>query len=134
MIKYSFLLLLPLFFLCCARQTSPTGGPKDSIPPKLIQSNPALGQTNFKGKEITLEFNEAVNLNNPKEQIIIIPDVNKEYTATTRKNTIKIVLDSKLKDSTTYSLNFRDAVQDVTEKNIPENLKIAFSTGDYIDS
>jgi len=100
----------------------------------MIHSNPSMGETNFHGKEITLVFDEAINLNNPKEQIIVIPDINKQYAATVRKNSVKIVLDTKLDDSTTYSLNFRDAVQDMTEKNIPTNLKIAFSTGNYIDS
>ena len=39
-----------------------------------------------------------------------------------------------MKDSTTYSFNFRDAVQDITEKNPAVNLKLALSTGSYIDS
>lgn len=132
--KFSFLLLLPLFILNCARQTAPTGGPKDTIPPVLIRSNPANGATQVKETSLNLIFNEAIALQNAKEQIIIIPTLGKEYEITAKKNQVNIKLNTQLQDSTTYSLTFRDAIVDITEKNKPANLKIAFSTGDYIDS
>jgi uncharacterized protein (DUF2141 family) len=127
-------LIFPLFILSCARQTSPTGGPKDTIPPILMRSFPVKEQTNFKDNTIELIFDEAVAVNNPKEQIIITPDINKEYDIIARKNKVSLTLKAKLKDSTTYSFNFRDAVQDITEKNPAVNLKLALSTGSYIDS
>lgn len=127
-------LIFPLFILACARQTSPTGGPKDTIPPILVRSFPVKEQTNFKANTIELIFDEAVAVNNPKEQIIITPDINKEYDITAQKNRVSITLETKLKDSTTYSFNFRDAIQDITEKNPAVNLKLALSTGSYIDS
>ncbi|HEY9006861.1 MAG TPA: Ig-like domain-containing protein [Ohtaekwangia sp.] len=126
--------LYPLFLLSCARQTAPTGGPKDTIPPHLIKAIPPKGQTNFRDNKLELLFDEAIAVNNPKEQIIITPDINKEYDATAKKNRVIVSLKKKLKDSTTYSFNFRDAVQDITEKNSAVNLKIAVSTGTYIDS
>lgn len=131
------LFLLPfLLFFNCARQTAPTGGPQDTIPPLLIQSRtiPKNEQINFKEQKLTLTFNETVILNNPKEQIIIIPDIEKKYEIKARKNTVVFSFDNPLQDSTTYSINFRDAIQDITEKNPPPNLKLAFSTGSYIDS
>jgi uncharacterized protein (DUF2141 family) len=127
-------LIFPLFILSCARQTSPTGGPKDTIPPILIRSFPVKEQTNFKDNKIELLFDEAVAVNNPKEQIIITPDINKEYDIVANKNKVTVTLNAKLKDSTTYSFNFRDAVHDITEKNPAPNLKLALSTGSYIDS
>ncbi|WP_262899119.1 Ig-like domain-containing protein [Dawidia cretensis] len=127
-------LVCALFLLSCARQTAPTGGPKDTIPPVLVKAVPYINQTNFKDKELTLTFNEAVLLNNPKEQLIITPDIQKKYNITVKKNQVKIVLDTDLKDSTTYTFNFRDAVQDITEKNPAKNIKLAISTGTYVDS
>src|SRR5688572_22817093 len=113
-----------LFVLGCARQTSPTGGPKDSIPPNLVQSNPENGQTNFNSQQIELIFNEAIILNNPKDQIIITPDIRKEYDINAKKNRVVIKLTSELQDTTTYALNFREAIQDITEKNSPRALKL----------
>jgi uncharacterized protein (DUF2141 family) len=126
--------IYPLFILSCARQSSPTGGPKDTIPPLLVRSNPGKQQLNFKGKTFELTFNEAIQLNNPKEQIIITPSIGKTYDIIVKKNKVIIDLDKPLLDSTTYSFNFRDAIQDITEKNSVRNLKIAISTGTYIDS
>ncbi|HEY6438316.1 MAG TPA: Ig-like domain-containing protein [Ignavibacteriaceae bacterium] len=117
----------------CAKQTAPTGGAKDEIPPTLIRSNPAHKATNFNGKEIQLTFDELIQLNNPREQLIITPSIGKKFEATAKKNKIVLELNSELKDNTTYTINFRESVQDLTEKN-PAQVKLAFSTGPYVDS
>jgi uncharacterized protein (DUF2141 family) len=126
--------LLWLTSLSCARQSAPTGGPKDTIPPVLDESVPAQNQINFKGQSIELSFSEMIALANPKEQIIIAPATSNTYEITNRNNRVIIKFDKPLEDSVTYSINFRDAVHDVTEKNPVENLQLAFSTGNYIDS
>jgi uncharacterized protein (DUF2141 family) len=117
----------------CAKQTAPTGGPKDITPPVLINSTPSNEQVNFKGTEVQLSFDELIQLNNPREQIIITPSIGKKFEATARKNKVTLVFNSELQDSTTYSINFRESIQDLTEKN-PAIAKLAFSTGSYIDS
>jgi len=132
--KHSYLLICILFFLACARQTTPTGGPKDTIPPITIGSNPKHGQVNFKGNNIQLTFSEAIILNNPKEQLIITPGLPENINTIARKNQVTIELNQPLQENTTYTFNFRDAVQDITEKNPARNLKLAFSTGSYLDS
>lgn len=118
----------------CAKQTAPTGGPRDTIPPTLVTSNPPKEALNVKSKTIDLELSEFISLANPKEQIIITPDVGKEYEITARKKRVIITLEKELQPNTTYTFNFRDAIQDLTEKNPAVNLKLAFSTGTYIDS
>ena len=133
-VKHLHWIIYPLFFLACARQTTPTGGPKDSIPPSLESAIPKHGQVNFKGKTIELTFSETIILNNPKEQLLITPSLGDKYDIKAKKNQVIINLEQDLQDSTTYSINFREAVQDITEKNPAEMLKLAFSTGSYIDS
>jgi hypothetical protein len=135
--KYYKFLCFPLyvlFLLSCAKQSTPTGGPKDSIPPIMVRSFPKQKQLNFKEKEITLEFNEAIQILNPREQLIITPTVGKDYKATANKKEVTIQFEDNFKDSTTYTINFREAVSDITEKNAAKNLQLAFSTGPYIDS
>lgn len=122
------------FLLSCARQSSPTGGPKDTIPPTLIRAVPKNETINFNAKEIELLFSEDVILNSPKEQLIVTPTIGKDYEITYRKNSVKITFEDPLLDSTTYTFNFRETVQDITEKNPVENLTLAYSTGTYIDS
>lgn len=128
------LFVIILAALSCARQTAPTGGPKDSIPPTVTRIIPQNQEINFQGKQIEATFSEAVQLNNPKEQIIITPGVGKDFQATVRKNKVVITLTNPLQPNTTYTVNFREAVQDLTEKNPAENVRLAFSTGSYIDS
>lgn len=123
-----------IFLMSCARQSSPTGGPKDTIPPVLIKTTPPNEAINFKGKNIEMLFSEHVILNSPKEQLIITPTIGKEYEISARKNTVIIKFEEPLQDSTTYTFNFRESIQDITEKNPVRNLQVAFSTGDYIDS
>jgi hypothetical protein len=127
---------LSLFYLLCscAQQTSPTGGPQDTIPPSLIQSNPPHKTINFKGKTLQLIFDEDVIVNNPREQLLVTPSINGKVEMEARKKTILLNLNSDLRDSTTYTINFRESIQDVTEKNPAENLQLAFSTGTYLDS
>jgi uncharacterized protein (DUF2141 family) len=127
-------LISAIFLSSCAQQTSPTGGPKDTIPPILIKSIPKNEQINYSDKTIELTFNELLTVNNPKEELIIIPDVDKKYEVQLKKNQVKITFDQPLEENTTYSLNFRESIQDITERNPVLNLKLAFSTGDYIDS
>jgi len=132
--KWLFILLTTSFLVQqCAKQTAPTGGPKDIIPPQLEHSNPENKGINFKGKEIQLTFDELIQLNNPREQLIITPSIGKKFEVTFRKNKVMLALNAELLENTTYNINFRESIQDLTEKN-PAKVKLAFSTGPYIDS
>jgi uncharacterized protein (DUF2141 family) len=117
----------------CASQTTPTGGPKDETPPKLISTSPKPETTNFNDNTIELNFDELIQLEKPKEQIIISPLI-KEVEYSYRKNKVFLKFNEKLKDSTTYTINFRDAIKDLTEKNPAQDVKLAFSTGPIIDT
>jgi len=118
----------------CANIQSPTGGPKDKRPPRLISSIPNNSQTQFHGTTVLLTFDEAVKLNSPREEIIISPSNGKDIEYQVKNNKVFITPKTPWKDSTTYSILFREGIQDITESNTPPNLKLAFSTGPTIDS
>jgi hypothetical protein len=65
---------------------------------------------------------------------MISPAVGKETKFVVKKNKLVIVPKQKLAENTTYNISFRDAVQDINEGNPVFNLRLAFSTGDEIDS
>jgi len=130
-----YIIPLLLFLLSqCAKQTQPSGGEKDEIPPKLIRSTPADRQINFNKNEIELVFDEMVQVNSPREQLIITPSIGKKFEAEARKNKVVLKLNADLKENTTYTISFRESIQDLTERNPADNLKLAFSTGEFIDS
>ena len=58
-----------LGFTRCANVVSPTGGPKDTVPPIVLEAIPENQSTNFQDKEIHITFDEYVTLNNPTNNI-----------------------------------------------------------------
>lgn len=126
--------ILMLSFTRCANVVSPTGGPKDTIPPVVLQSLPDNQSTNFSEKEIHITFDEYVTLNNPNNNILISPplDKNPEYKLSGKSLIIKFK--GSLKPETTYSINFGEAIKDLHEGNLFKNYSFVFSTGDNIDT
>lgn len=129
-----FSIFLILLLWSCANQTTPTGGPKDERPPKLLKSIPHHKQKNYKDNTIQLTFDEFVNLNNAKDEILISPIISEEPTFKVKKNIVTITSPKGWEENTTYSISFREGIRDITENNPPVNLKLAFSTGSLIDS
>jgi len=123
-----------LTLLACATQSSPEGGPKDKKAPVLLRSEPQHKQLNFDGKSVQLSFNESITLKNPKEEIIIAPSVGKDVNIRANDRTVTITPKNGWAENTTYTISFREAIQDVTEGNPAPNLRMAFSTGSILDS
>jgi len=117
----------------CANVTQPTGGPKDTIPPTLIQTLPQAQSLNFSEDEIILVFDEYIKVQNLKTKLIITP-IFDDYDYKINKNSLTLKLTEPLLDNTTYTLNFTDAVEDITESNTSLKTLLSFSTGPYIDS
>src|SRR6266542_4317177 len=57
----------------CANIIPPTGGPRDSLPPRLLAVRPPDSAKNFTGKKIVLEFDEYVQLDNVQENLLVSP-------------------------------------------------------------
>ncbi len=138
-IKYFFALFLisgtvSLFFPRCANIVPPTGGPRDTIPPKVIKSDPPNFSTRFTGKNITVEFDELIQLRNIGDQFIITPPQKERPDFRVRGNELTINLKTDLIPNTTYTLNFGNAIADINEGNVLSNYEFVFSTGDIIDS
>ncbi|WP_424962664.1 Ig-like domain-containing protein [Ekhidna sp.] len=127
-------LLSTTAFYKCANPGRPTGGPKDTIPPVLINAIPVSGTTNFKDQLIELEFSEYINADKIQQELIITPKTDIRYKSIVKRNKLVLKLDEALEDSTTYYFNFANGVTDITEKNPVVNLALAFSTGPFIDS
>ncbi len=119
----------------CAQVRPVTGGPKDTIPPNLVNTNPKSETINFDGKKIILEFDEIVKVDALAKNLIVTPAVEQEdYKMKTVNNVITLDFKEGFEENTTYTFNFGEAIKDVTESNLAENVYLAFSTGDFIDS
>lgn len=118
----------------CAKQGSPSGGPKDTTPPVVLRTIPSNGSTQFSGNNITIFFDEFVVLDKINEKFMISPPVTNRPEITLRGKSVVINIEEKLRDSTTYTLYFQDAIRDLNEGNILENYQFVFSTGETVDS
>ncbi len=118
----------------CASPINPSGGPKDTIPPILLESTPIHKTINFGDREFELIFDEKMNGDKLKTNLSITPTTEIKYSYLIKKNKVIIKFEEDFEDSTTYTFNFFNGLTDATEKNPVENLILAFSTGSYIDS
>ena len=122
----------------CAKRGSPTGGPKDSIPPVLVNANPKLNSTNFNEEEIRLTFDEWIKLDKVQDQLIISPPIDnssyeiKPLTGVTKKVFIRFI--DSLNSETTYTINFGNSIKDNNENNTLTFFNYTFSTGETLDS
>lgn len=138
MSKYLFsiisLVLSYLLFTSCANVSPISGGPKDTIPPIRLITIPLDKSINYTKKTIFMEFDERIKISKIKEQLIITPLIESDYEYIIKKNTIKLTFEEQFIDSTTYTLNFRESIQDITESSPTKDNKFTFSTGSFIDS
>ncbi|MDR2010664.1 MAG: Ig-like domain-containing protein [Bacteroidales bacterium] len=129
------IMLLLFLALSCAKQVTPSGGPKDVTPPKMVESTPAPGSTNFNQKTIQIKFDEFIKLNNINQKLIVSPPIEETPVVLLTGKGLKINLKPELLEpNTTYILNFNDAIADNNENNALNSFIYAFSTGDFIDS
>lgn len=135
-IHFVILCALALFitFSRCATVMAPTGGEKDTIPPRPISFNPTLGQTNFKEKTILIEFSEYIAANGLTKELLITPRTENKFEFFIVKNRLKMVFEENFEENTTYNFNFREGIKDVTEGNKAKDLNIFFSTGAVLDT
>ncbi len=118
----------------CAQIAAPVGGEKDTIAPVLLRSIPDTFATNFKEQRIMLEFDEFFNMKNTQQKLIISPPLENKPKVMIRGKKAFIDLNNQLADSTTYTLNFGDIIQDVNENNPIPDFQFVFATGENIDS
>ena len=118
----------------CANPGMPVGGAKDTIPPVLVKTEPGYKSLNYKGKDVQLTFNEYIATEEISEVLVISPPMIKKPVIRTKSKTLVIEFNEDLKDSATYSLDFKNSIADNNEKNELENFRFSFSTGDVFDS
>jgi len=127
--------LLPLLFLAsCAVIVKPTGGPPDKKPPFPRSYTPDSAAVNFKSKRIDIVFDEFVQLKDLNSQLVISPPVERTPEIKAKGKALEIIFREPLKDSTTYTISFGNAIADIRESNAIPDFKYVFSTGPHLDS
>lgn len=128
------ILIVPLLLFSCAQVGTISGGEKDDYAPKPLsdKTNPPYESTFYTGNSVEITFDEFIQLNNPVQTMVLVPN-HAKLKASIHKKTLKISWEEKLQDNTTYVIYLNGTVKDVTENN-DSLMYFAFSTGSFIDS
>lgn len=133
--KTLYILVATLLLASCAnRGVGPQGGPKDSIPPVAVKSEPELGALEFNGKRIEITFNEYIQLSDLGNNLLMSPPQQTPPDVKARGKKLIVQFQDTLRDSTTYTIDFGSAICDYTEKNPVHGFYFYFSTGTEIDT
>tara|TARA_Y100000589_G_scaffold332289_1_gene391213 strand:+ start:2226 stop:3728 length:1503 start_codon:yes stop_codon:yes gene_type:complete len=120
-------------FVKCANIITPSGGPKDTEPPRVIKESPVGPAVNFNEKNIELEFNEFIQVKNI-QNIQLSPTCEPPPKIEQKGKKLIIKLMCELDSLLTYTLSFGTTISDLNEGNILKNYSYVFSKNSTIDS
>ncbi|HQR93166.1 MAG: hypothetical protein B7Y69_08710 [Sphingobacteriia bacterium 35-40-8] len=122
-----------MLLFSCANIIPPGGGPRDTIAPRLIMANPKDSSKNVISQNITLTFDEYVELQGVNENLVIQPYPKNTPLVDYKLRNVTVKLKDSLEKNTTYAINFGNSIKDVNEGNLAKELTYVFSTGNQID-
>ncbi len=118
----------------CAHPVMPSGGMKDTKPPEILKTEPPNKSARFATNKFTITFDEFIQLDNITQKVLISPPMKKLPDFKVKGKSLQVKFMEDLRPNTTYSINFSDAITDITEGNAILNYTYIFSTGDRVDS
>ncbi|MCQ2360973.1 MAG: Ig-like domain-containing protein [Paludibacteraceae bacterium] len=122
---------------CANRGSGPQGGPKDEVPPVMLECAPQERATNVDRllkKGIKMEFNENMAIKDAYKNVIISPPSKNKPIVKAQNKSVITTFDDTLKENTTYTIYYGDAITDNNEGNPIRNYTYVFSTGSEIDT
>ena len=126
--------MLVIIGYSCASMGTPDGGPYDEMPPKFVGSTPRINAVNAKNQKLELEFDEFIKLEKASEKVVVSPPQLDQPEIKVLGKKVVVELIDTLKDSTTYTIDFSDAIVDNNEGNPMGHFTYSFSTGSSIDT
>ena len=134
--RHIFVLLLAVagMWACANRGVGPQGGPKDETPPKMVKEVPENGAVNYHENRIEITFDEYLQLNDVVNQVLISPPQQRPPEVRAFGKKLTVTFDGELRDSTTYTIDFGEAICDNNERNPLKGYTFAFATGPEIDT
>lgn len=133
-IHYLMALLTLTAVLSCARMGQPDGGWYDQLPPRILSTTPPESSINATSKRIIITFDEYIKIDNPQQNVVISPPQREEPTIKVQGRRLTVELKDTLRQNTTYTIDFADAIKDLNEGNPMGSYTYTFATGPSIDT
>ena len=99
-----------------------------------LHSSLSLYAVNAKNQKLELEFDEFIKLEKASEKVVVSPPQLDQPEIKVLGKKVVVELIDTLKDSTTYTIDFSDAIVDNNEGNPMGHFTYSFSTGSSIDT
>ena len=131
-LRNSIVIGIALVAVGCAQVRGLNGGAKDVTPPKLLAQSIDSFATNVATNTLVLNFDEFVQAGAANE-VIVSPALKQPATLICNKRLAMLSWSDTLKANTTYTIEFGNAISDITEGN-KAALNFVFSTGSVLDS
>jgi hypothetical protein len=131
------LLVLSLMFIisACAVVKAPTGGPKDTKGPEIIEYFPTQGSLNISPQtKIRLKFDEQINKVSLLKSVKIWPQPEKPPLIKATFTSLSIDFSKTPLDSNqTYIITIDSKFKDLQNNSLEKPFTLAFSTGNFIN-
>ena len=113
---------------------NPDGGWFDDTPPRVVNSSPDDKAVGVNARKVIINFDEYIKVEDVQNKVIVSPPQIEQADIKASGKRIIVDLKDSLKESTTYTIDFSDAITDNNEGNPMGNYTFSFSTGDHIDT
>ena len=128
------LIIASIMLAACAKMGEPDGGWYDEKPPYIVRTSPQDKSMNVSTGKVSIYFNEYITIEDASEKVVVSPPQMESPDITAGGKVIKVQLNDTLRENTTYTIDFSDAISDNNEGNPLGNYTYTFSTGDVIDT
>ena len=118
----------------CARMGQPDGGWYDDKPPQIIATTPSDNGTGVNDEKVVIYFEEYIKVVDATNNVVVSPPQLEMPEIKGAGKKIVVELKDSLKDNTTYTIDFSDAITDNNEGNPLGNYTFTFSTGAAVDT
>lgn len=120
--------------LACAREGPPRGGPRDRLPPYVVETEPPSGSTQVPlDVSPKLTFNERIEPRSIEGNLFIAPIVEFEAEANWRGNEITVRFEEPIQSERTYIITVGTGIRDVGGNRMDSTYVYALSTGPTIE-
>ncbi len=124
-------LVVGIFLGGCAMKVAPTGGPRDTEPAVVIDTEPKNGSTNVGTPVVRFVFDDYVD-RSVRNAITVLPAV--RFQTSYAGDEVEVTFSEPLASNTTYTVTLGTGWTDVRGNTPSQSYTLAFATGPTIDS